>query len=264
MPQQPVVPGPQQHEDVPSTLAADLARDERLTGEVTRAVVRALLRSGHYGPPPADGQPGRSSLLRRVLLGEAGGQAPEPARLGLRPGERYHCAVSVAADPAAARFLEHAFARSGGALAPVDGRLCGLTPRLPADSPALTVTTPAVPLDQVPAAYELCLAALDEARRQGRTGMHSVVDLAAETALGAQPVLAGFLREALLGALDPADEFHRDLVATAVAYLDHGQRLDRTADAVHLHPNTVRYRLRRLQELTGLPDHPTVPETVRW
>lgn len=269
MPQQPVVHGPQPREDTLSALVAELARDERLAGEVTRAVLHALLRSGHHGLPRergvVDERPGRTGLLRRLLLGEEGGEpAPDPARLGLRPGERYHCAVSEATDPAAARCLEHAFARSGGILAPVEGRLCGLTPRLPADSPALTVTTPAVPLDRAPAAYALCLAGLREARRQARTGMHSVVDLAAETALGAQPLLTHFLGEALLGALDPADEFHRDLVATAVAYLDHGQRLDRTADAVHLHPNTVRYRLRRLQELTGLPDHPTVPESVRW
>ena len=275
MPQQPVVHGPQQHEDALSALVAKLARDERLAADVSRAVAHALLRSGRYGlpregrspderDPCPDHRDARIALLRRLLLGEGDGPVADPARFGLRPGERYHCAVSEATDPAAARFLEHAFARSGGVLAPVGGRLCGLTPRLPADSPALTVTAPAVPLDEAPAAYALCLIALAEARHQGRSGMHSVVDLAGETALGSQPVLAGFLREALLGALDPADEFHRDLAATAVAYLDHGQRLDRTADAVHLHPNTVRYRLRRLQELTGLPDHPTVPETVRW
>jgi len=83
------------------------------------------------------------------------------------------------------------------------------------------------------------------------------------------PVQAGDLHrhrasESLLGALDPGDEFHHELVSTALAYLDHGQSLDRTAEALHLHPNTVRYRLRRLQELTGLGERLTVLETVRW
>jgi hypothetical protein len=80
-------------------------------------------------------------------------------------------------------------------------------------------------------------------------------------------MLAGFLSSGLLGALDPADDFHRGLVATALAYLDHGQRLDLTAGALHLHPNTVRYRLRRLQDLTGFgtpAEGLPVLETIRW
>jgi DNA-binding PucR family transcriptional regulator len=55
-------------------------------------------------------------------------------------------------------------------------------------------------------------------------------------------------------------------VTTALSFLDRGQRLDRTATALHLHPNTVRYRLRRLHELTGFNDTGGSPvtETVRW
>ncbi|MEV4701983.1 helix-turn-helix domain-containing protein [Actinoplanes sp. NPDC049316] len=229
---------------------------ERRVVDAYRAAERDLGR---------DHREARIAVLRALLLGEQDdATVPDPARFGLRPGERYHCVVSDVADPAAARRLEQAFARCGGVLAPVAGRLSGLTPRLPAGSPALTVSTPAVPVDQAPAAYALCLTTLRSVRDRGLTGLHSVVDLATETALAAQPLLAGFLGAALLGALEPRDDFHRDLAATALTYLDHGQRLDRTADALHLHPNTVRYRLRRLQELTGLPDHPTVPETVRW
>jgi DNA-binding PucR family transcriptional regulator len=66
----------------------------------------------------------------------------------------------------------------------------------------------------------------------------------------------------VLGALHPGDDFHRELVGTAMAYLDHGQRLDHTAAALHVHPNTVRYRLRRLHELTGVPLVPGAPGTV--
>jgi DNA-binding PucR family transcriptional regulator len=131
----------------------------------------------------------------------------------------------------------------------------------------LIVTTPPVPLDRAPAAYRLAVTALHAPRTGAAAGMRSVVDLAGETALAGQPMLAGFLSDSLLRALDRADDFHRDLVATARAYLDHGQRLDRTAAALHLHPNTVRYRLRRLQELTGFGASGaqlTVLETMRW
>jgi hypothetical protein len=220
-----------------------------------------------------DDRTARIRVLRRLLLDDDGTTAPDddPARFGLQAGAAYHCVISDVADPGRVRALEQAFARCGGVLAPVNGRLSGLAPRLPAgrvlDPSVLVVTTPPVPLDQAATAYRLCRAALHAARAGESAGLCDVVDLAAATALAAQPMLAQFLGEGLLSALDPADDFHRELVATALAYLDHGQRLDRTASALHLHPNTVRYRLRRLADLTGFAttgDGLPVLETVRW
>ncbi|MCU7725013.1 helix-turn-helix domain-containing protein [Actinoplanes sp. KI2] len=221
-----------------------------------------------------DDRTARIRVLRRLLLDDDGAPAaPEedPARFGLHASGTYHCVVTDVADPARVRSLEDAFTRCGGVLAPVGGRLSGLTPRVPPgralDPSVLVVTTPPVTLDQARNAYRLCRTALHAARSRESTGICDVVDLAGETALGAQPMLAGFLSSGLLGALDPADDFHRGLVATALAYLDHGQRLDLTAGALHLHPNTVRYRLRRLQDLTGFgtpAEGLPVLETIRW
>jgi DNA-binding PucR family transcriptional regulator len=42
------------------------------------------------------------------------------------------------------------------------------------------------------------------------------------------------------------------LLETLRAYLDSDLDVARTADALYVHPNTVRYRLRRISELTGL------------
>jgi hypothetical protein len=214
----------------------------------------------------------RIRLLRRLLLDEEpdAGTAPDPARFGLSGSGRYHCVVSDAADPGRVRAMEQTFAHCGGVLAPVAGRLSGLTPRLPAtprpEPGVLVVTTPAVRLEQASDAYRLGVTALTAGLAGGADGVHSVVDLAGETALAAQPLLAGFLSDDLLAALDPAEPFHHDLVSTALSFLDRGQRLDRTAAALHLHPNTVRYRLRRLSELTGFSDAGAFPvtETVRW
>ena len=264
-------------------IAINRGRDAGLPYDV---LLQALLKLDRYGTQlerhvvqgyrdaerelSRDGRSGRIRALRRLLLGVDGdGPDEDPARFGLHDSGRYHCVVSDVADPGRVRAMEQAFARHGGVLAPVAGRLSGLTPRLPAtvDATALVVTTPAVTLDQVRAAHQLCLTAL-QAGCGRRTGLVDVVELAGETALGAQPMLAGFLADRLLGVLDPADEFHRELVSTALSYLDHGQRLDRTAVALHLHPNTVRYRLRRLRELAGFGapagDGLTVMETVRW
>jgi PucR C-terminal helix-turn-helix domain/GGDEF-like domain len=41
------------------------------------------------------------------------------------------------------------------------------------------------------------------------------------------------------------------LLDTLTAYLDHSGSTERAAEALYCHPNTVRYRLRRVQELTG-------------
>jgi hypothetical protein len=248
------------------------------------ALLQALLRLDRYGTAlerhvmdgyraaerqlNRDNRAARIRFLRGVLLGDS----PSPddlARFGMRADALYHCVVSDAAEPSRVRAMEQAFGRCGGVLAPVDGRLSGLAARLPAgpalDRSVLVVTTPPVPLGSARSAYRLCRTALRAAGTA--SGVRKVADLAGETALAAQPMLAGFLTSDLLAALDPADEFHRRVASTALAYLDHGQRLDRTAAALHLHPNSVRYRLRRLAELTGSgpwDEHLPVLETVRW
>jgi DNA-binding PucR family transcriptional regulator len=42
------------------------------------------------------------------------------------------------------------------------------------------------------------------------------------------------------------------LLDTAGAYLDFGASLETTAKALYLHPNTVRYRLRKAADVCGL------------
>jgi PucR-like helix-turn-helix protein len=250
---------------IPDDVLLEVLLDlDRYTGALERHVIdgyhaaeRELARSQGEA---------RTRLVRRLLLGEQPAPAPdELARWGLRPDGRYHCVVSGATDPAR-------LAAYRGVLGSVDSRVAGLVPLLPApdatDPDVLVVVAPASPLPEIPAVYELCVTAL---RASGHLrGPHRLVDLAGATALAAQPKLAALLRADLLGALKPGDDFHRELAATALAYLDHGQRLDHTAAALHVHPNTVRYRLRRLFEITGMPsaaadpgERLTVLETLR-
>ena len=42
------------------------------------------------------------------------------------------------------------------------------------------------------------------------------------------------------------------LLDTVMAYLEQGNSLEATARLLFVHPNTVRYRLRRVTELTGI------------
>ncbi|MFC6094504.1 helix-turn-helix domain-containing protein [Saccharothrix lopnurensis] len=214
--------------------AAEL-RLSRTTRDVRARLLRGLLLPGDPDPPPAD----------------------DLHQAGLRPDGRYHCVVSDVTDPSRARALEQRLLGLGGVYGLVEGRLTGLAGRLPsADDLAPDVLLIAAP-SATPAGlrdlHALCAAALPLAAGQGLRGVHHLTELAGETALAAQPLLADLLVDSALGRLDSADDFHRELACTALAYLDHGRRLGHTAAALHLHPNTVRYRLDRLAEITALP-----------
>ncbi|MEJ2859261.1 MULTISPECIES: helix-turn-helix domain-containing protein [unclassified Saccharothrix] len=258
---------------VPSEAILEAVLDmDRYTGALERHVV-----NGYHTAELELSRTTRDAdthLLRRLLLH---GDTPTPGELrraGLTPGHRYHCLVSDVSDPGRARVLEQHLRGSGGVFGLVEGRLSGLATRL-ADLAALPtavpgvllVAAPAAPLDHVHDIHPLCVAATGLASRAGRTGLHHLTDLAGEVALHAQPVLATLLADTLT-ALDPTDDFHRELVATALVHLDHGQRLRHAATALHVHPNTVRYRLDRLAELTGTPWDEPPPSVLaglcRW
>lgn len=261
--------------EVPAEVMLDaLVEFNRYAGALERHVI-----SGHHTAELELSRTARDAhthVLRRLLHGDVAELAEEDlTRAGLRFDGRYHCLRSDVADPVGARSLERRLAGCGGVFGLVDGRLAGLAPRLPAEETLhpddLVVAAPAVPLREIPALHDLCATAVRAAGGLRLRGLHRLTDLAGGTALAAQPILAGLLGEDHLGALDREDGFHRQLVCTALTYLDHGQRLDQTAAALHVHPNTVRYRLGRLAELTGRPletaptgDHTTVLRTLHW
>jgi hypothetical protein len=51
--------------------------------------------------------------------------------------------------------------------------------------------------------------------------------------------------------LDPLGSSGPEILQTVRAYFDHQANIEQAADALHVHPNTVRYRLKRLEELSG-------------
>lgn len=73
-------------------------------------------------------------------------------------------------------------------------------------------------------------------------------DLLAERAvLGEEAARRRLLEEVYI----PLQQARGDLLQTAAAYLEGGGSVEGTGRALFLHPNTVRYRLRKLAEVTG-------------
>ena len=56
----------------------------------------------------------------------------------------------------------------------------------------------------------------------------------------------------VLGAVLAYDADHSgDLVASVRVWLEHDRQTDRAAQALHIHPNTLLYRIRRFEQISG-------------
>ncbi|WP_224751419.1 PucR family transcriptional regulator [Microbacterium helvum] len=73
-------------------------------------------------------------------------------------------------------------------------------------------------------------------------------DLLPERALAGDPLAKQTLVERIYR---PLQAHSADLVSTLWAYLDNGRSLEATARELFVHPNTVRYRLKRVSEVIG-------------
>jgi hypothetical protein len=148
--------------------------------------------------------------------------------------------------------------RQQGRLALVDGdRISGLAvdeagvPILNGQG-TLAIGEPARP-GALAAGLDDAHALLELAERLGLTGRLHVSDHLPELLLSRSPQLGAALVRRALGPLeDYTSRRSVDLLETLVEFMD--AQLDRRAAAerLHVHPNTLDYRLRRIEELTGL------------
>jgi DNA-binding PucR family transcriptional regulator len=106
-------------------------------------------------------------------------------------------------------------------------------------------------LDAVQGAFATASRVHDVARSLGLTGVVHLADLGIKVAVASEPVLGELMVERTLAPLHRDGEFGEAITRTLEAYLGCGGRIKSTAHRLGVHPNTVRHRLARFEELTG-------------
>jgi hypothetical protein len=207
----------------------------------------------------------RLRSLLEALSSDGGLRAGERMAMeaiGLPDAERYvPFAASLAAADARAHAQLAARLRGRSVLALTEGqRVTGLAAAAHAErlaeargrGLALVRGEPCERGELGDALEEVRLAA-DLARQLGRSGCLELAELSLELLVARSPRVARGLRARVLEPLRPgAGARSPDLAATLRALFEARLERRRAAAALHVHPNTLDYRLRRIEELTGL------------
>ncbi len=149
--------------------------------------------------------------------------------------------------------------RARGVLALTEGdRVAGLAPAgassdLITEPRLLFALAPAAPCDELADLLDELRLLVELGCRKKMTGEIAPEAFVTELLLARSPRLARLACERVLGPLENhRDSRSADLVATLATFVECGLDRRRAAAQLHVHPNTLDYRLRRIADLTGL------------
>jgi hypothetical protein len=172
------------------------------------------------------------------------------AEFGLDPDEHYLAFRARIATPEARRRFEDTVEGAGLAESH-QGELVGVLaqrPRLTGDG--LVAIGQRLPLASAAFSFSQASTVLRVASAFGLSGVVSITDIPLQAAVLESANVTGLVTERCLGAI-PGHQ-HSLFTQTLTAYLDHNLHIAEAATALHVHPNTLRYRIRRFEELSGL------------
>ncbi|MEU5594946.1 helix-turn-helix domain-containing protein [Streptomyces sp. NPDC020298] len=217
----------------------------------------------------------RADFLRGLLHGTLSTAAIHSgaAIYGLDPSRPYRAIRAVSNGDAAPDTLERSLESHGrghgrGALLTVlDETVAGVVEAKP-ETGDLQVTAGLGPPTDLTAVHRSFRAAgrlLEAARAYALRGVYDLGDLSWRVAVVAEPDLAELLLDRYLRPLEAEGEFGALIEESVRAYLERGRRVREVARGAHVHVNTVRYRLRRFEELTGTGlDAPDTAVELSW
>jgi hypothetical protein len=193
----------------------------------------------------------RDAFLLALLTGtlDAAELRREGATFGIDPDRTYVPFRARALEPGAA---SHRIAGAGGLVMALDRDLAGIAAKPPPALPRLVVGLgPAARLDALPAAFAMASRALQTAVAFGQEGAFTLADLSIRPAILADEALGDAFAARYLEPLSTLGRLGAELEETLYAWFDEGRRIDDTARRLHVHPNTLRHRLRRFEQATG-------------
>ena len=197
----------------------------------------------------------RGDLVRGVLFGTLapGERRGQLESYGVDSGREYVAVRARPANRAIERALgfHEALQHRRGLSAIVDGDLVGFLRERPAGDPLGVVGVgPPRRLDGLAESFRLATRALVTADAFGLKGTYDAAQLGLRPAVVADDDVGDALCRRYLDPLD-ATRSAGELTATLRAYFECGLHVERAAERLFVHPNTMRYRLGRFEELTG-------------
>jgi hypothetical protein len=217
----------------------------------------------------------RGELVHRVLRGLLGGSGlrEQCAVWGLDPDRHY---VTFRARPTAKvppRELERLLGLAPvkgqppqGLAAMLDGDLAGFAERIRHRVvPTQVGVGPAAPLDRLEPSFRLATRAFGTAAAFGFTGVFDLDALGLRAAVVADPEVGDRLvRRYIEPIRQGAARSAGALLEAIERYLACGLRAEAAAAELNVHPNTLRYRLSRFEQLTGADLHDIAVVAEVW
>jgi PucR C-terminal helix-turn-helix domain len=141
---------------------------------------------------------------------------------------------------------------SDGLTTALDHDLVGLSAQRAAATPGVVVGIgPPARLAALPAAFAMASRALQTALAFGQEGVFSLADLSIRPAILSDEALGQAFTGRHLEPLQALGRLGAELEDTLRVWFEQEMRIEETAKALHVHPNTLRHRLRRFEEATG-------------
>jgi hypothetical protein len=198
----------------------------------------------------------RDAFLLAVLLGtlDVADLRREGATFGLDPELEYipFRARPAATDGTPPHRVALMLAGDDGLVTAIDRDVAGIAARRPAnDLRVVCGLGPAARLEALPAAFGMASRALQTALAFGQEGVFSLADLSIRPAILADEALGDAFAARHLAPLAGLGRMGAELESTLRTWLDQEMRVEDTARVLHIHPNTLRHRLRRFEEATG-------------
>jgi hypothetical protein len=198
----------------------------------------------------------RDAFVLALLTGtiDASELRRECATFGIDPEREY--VPFRARGSGNGRSLPHrialALAGDDGLVTALDHDLVGIAARAPVSMPGVaTGLGPPARLAALPNAFALASRALQTALAFREEGTRSLADLSIRPAILADEALGDAFEARYLEPLQALGRLGTELETTLRTWFDEGMRVEDAARALHVHPNTLRHRLRRFEEATG-------------